>query len=1729
MRKKLLMIILSLLFVLTLFACEGVDIGAVTDGAAGVIDGSVEEGKDYDAILQEAKNSLTTIKAWLDVKIPSAVSSDIELPTTHPNRESKIAWKTERADILTTDGKFTASEVDTKFQLTAEITVYYESNATEKSKPLMQTWEKQITGLAEGIPDKVSAVMARLKVPFEKANVFNADVPSDYLPTSLSDYGAQIFWASENNLIIDGAGKYNMPQYTTSVNLIATIAIPGYKTYEYVIPIVAKGLMSIPEPATIRTYLTKLIGTEITSDLYLPGKYVEEGMYTATENLFVEEIKINWTVGGTNAPTDMIKNGQIRRGAWDVNVKLVASMTFQGKAFADTLDFDVCVKAVTEEEMYAYAKRFIQNKLVLNVSNGTEFPITDDRYGMGFAWESSDSNRATINNGVIAISKSAENMQSVVFGATVSKSGEQLGAKLNFNANIVSSTVKLNRGEEIDAVLFDALAQKLGIVGRTYLIPEDFNPANAANRVFTLDLSNKGLEKLNGIQYATDLRYLNISGNPLANEANNYTVDLSLVSSLKNLEVLIAKDCGITSLNAGGRSPLEAMRKLYALDLSDNKIADSGALFANNIYKDMKILYLANNHISDISSLNLLPNLTNLNLSGNEVTDINSLAGLKRLTFLTLDHNKINDISALSGLSSIRTLRLDYQKGGNKIESIAALAGMKAMVELYITANSVTELDALDDMNSLVKLFADDNAIYSYAGITLLKSLSYVRLENNELTTMPFFDSPHKIVELKLKNNKINATAAQFKMCISRLTNLAVFTISNKTGEGITLNSLDFLDSFIPAEGEPKLMHLELPNVAITPEYTVTEQDESGSKEVIYSMLKYLEKFTALKYLDLSNTGITDIRPLQALTNLVQLNLDGNEITENLYEEGGANIISGFNKLTVLSLENTGLESLYPNGIDMLTNKNKLVYLNLRGNSIAKLDFMSLVPAKNTLKYIYVDSPSIYETNGITYLKNFKVLKEISLYNAFFVGTEDERNKAFSELNSGVTYVNFSAAKGLLKAGLTEIKDVSALAELKYLMLDGQSQLTNLDNLSSIIGNLKVLTLNDISFDDLLAANDDGLDVLNSLSADARLYVTDCGIFSNRVLMALCSIYDTKAATANVYLYDIANPWTPNAEVEGAIIIDAFEAALNIENDSNLLINHELENEESIFDISNIESVLSNSFAEKYGYTFSWSITDDCVDRCGINDKIITFTELPKQGETYKVQYSFTLYQGRNEDEGVLISSKLNLQVANGCVYVQFDTNCDLEEENKVLFPNDELPSLEGKRTGWTFLGWYENESFEGTPITTVSTDFVSSLKVYAKWEAIIVTYNSITTTPDLSDALCASTVIIDWSNETSFSADSSHNSANRANPNQIKISGEAVETVRFIGAADKVFTNLVIITDSIRTKAVRVELENFSYYAPGGCHAMHSGVSLTIEVTGSCVIHAGSSGSAAYAGNIAVAANDLTVNLPKSDSILSLYGGNGYYGASAGGNAIYAKDFVFTLSGNGKMYCYGGVGGGGYNGENYTGGNGGKGGTGGIAVYVGSIVMNDAVSLTACGGDGGNGGTGGIGCTGYQGSRGFNQRDKEDGYNGGTGGDGGRGGRGGDGGEIGLACLYNSIQYDDTLQTLVVSNGFRGWGGVGGRGGTGGAGGDGEYTSWWAISISFVSSGGTGGRGGTGGNGGDGRGNSNGGDPGDGGRGGYAGCHNFVNSNNVVTKSVYGSPGAAGPSGYWGASGKAI
>ena len=204
------------------------------------------------------------------------------------------------------------------------------------------------------------------------------------------------------------------------------------------------------------------------------------------------------------------------------------------------------------------------------------------------------------------------------------------------------------------------------------------------DNITSLNLSNKGIRKLDGLEKFTGLAELDLSNNDL--------FDLTPIGGLANIDVLNISDTGIKSIE-----PLAGMIK-SAEDAS--------------VKIGLTTLIAKNNRITSVSPLSTITTLQEIDLSNNNITDVSALSPLEKLASIDVSKNKLTSIDSLLNMKSLR----EIVASNNNIIDVKASQAADAESAPVVT-----------------KLFLNDNKIEKVEWVKYLPNLTNLNLAKNNI------------------------------------------------------------------------------------------------------------------------------------------------------------------------------------------------------------------------------------------------------------------------------------------------------------------------------------------------------------------------------------------------------------------------------------------------------------------------------------------------------------------------------------------------------------------------------------------------------------------------------------------------------------------------------------------------------------------------------------------------------------------------------------------------------------------------------------------------------------------------------------------------------------------------------------------------------------------------------------------------------------------------------------
>ncbi|MCG9128545.1 hypothetical protein JT359_13175 [Candidatus Poribacteria bacterium] len=176
-----------------------------------------------------------------------------------------------------------------------------------------------------------------------------------------------------------------------------------------------------------------------------------------------------------------------------------------------------------------------------------------------------------------------------------------------------------------------------------------------------LNLYNKSITSITGLEFATNLSRLDLGNNSELN-------DIRSISNLTKLTWLSLARTQIQNLN-----PLIKLTKL-------------------------EILYIWVTPVSDLKPLTGLINLISINAGSCKISDVAPLATLTKLKSLGLQNNLIKDVTPLSNLTQLIDLDLRF----NQIVDVRPLSKLTNLDKLRIQGNEITDHSPLDTLSLTV-------------------------------------------------------------------------------------------------------------------------------------------------------------------------------------------------------------------------------------------------------------------------------------------------------------------------------------------------------------------------------------------------------------------------------------------------------------------------------------------------------------------------------------------------------------------------------------------------------------------------------------------------------------------------------------------------------------------------------------------------------------------------------------------------------------------------------------------------------------------------------------------------------------------------------------------------------------------------------------------------------------------------------------------------------------------
>lgn len=339
-----------------------------------------------------------------------------------------------------------------------------------------------------------------------------------------------------------------------------------------------------------------------------------------------------------------------------------------------------------------------------------------------------------------------------------------------------------------------------------------------------------GIKNLDGLEQYQKLESLTFDG--------LYISDLKKLASRKNLKRLTLTDCD----NVSDFSVLAVMQGLESLSVESEGIRDTGFIAG-------------------------LGNLKSLSLIDAKILSVNDLKALTGLTSLTIDQcDELKDLSGIQGLTGLKELTLEIPGSCPQPD----LSGLTGLTKLSVSRAG--DVGFLPGMNALEELKLEGcrvNSKDAFSGLTRLKKLTCSRLRG-DFSDLGFVST---IPSLEYLNVDGMSTYEDISGIFQAPALQEIYL------NGVECE-LDF-EKVQPSEG---LKILEMDGVKLYKNVKISGGSGIYSvdydKVVLDEHLDFFAKFPGLKKLSLADNTLTGIGFASSLPLLEELDISGNYVTD---------------------------------------------------------------------------------------------------------------------------------------------------------------------------------------------------------------------------------------------------------------------------------------------------------------------------------------------------------------------------------------------------------------------------------------------------------------------------------------------------------------------------------------------------------------------------------------------------------------------------------------------------------------------------------------------------------------------------------------------------------------------------------------------------------------------------------------------------------------------------------
>ena len=537
-------------------------------------------------------------------------------------------------------------------------------------------------------------------------------------------------------------------------------------------------------------------------------------------------------------------------------------------------------------------------------------------------------------------------------------------------------------------------------------------------KLTALTANNADIRELTGLEQASNLTTLSLNGNNLSNIA-----------------------------------PLTGLSKLTTLSLNDNNISDVAPLAG---LAQLQTLSLKNNNLADVTPLSGLTQLKTLSLDNNRLWNVSAFTRLTELQTLSLNNNDLSDIAPLTSLRRLKTLQLkgnllSYPSLHTHIPAIQA-QGATVTVDLRTPTTLVkvsgTHGVAGGALPVIVEVQDEKGRGFAGVPVTFTVTAGGGRLSASDVitditgkarTTVTFGATPGR--------NTIRVTAVKIQQP-------TIFTITTiRANSPVTVPDVNLRAKIVETLNKPVGVQLTAGDMlALTELYAPNANirnligiQHAYNLKKLFLGGEYVEKERRTFY----DNAISDLSPIQGLTQLTELDLSGNDVSD-------LSPLVDLTQLTSLRLYNNPLSDISP-----IVGLTRLMHLELAKTDVSDLSPLARLTHLRSLHLFNMSLSDVSALSSLTHLTNLDLsgneisdvspLSGLTQLNYLYLGWN-----AISDISalSGLTQLT---SLNLSSNEISDVSPLSGLTQLNYLYLD-RNAISDISALSDL-AQLKVLYL----------------------------------------------------------------------------------------------------------------------------------------------------------------------------------------------------------------------------------------------------------------------------------------------------------------------------------------------------------------------------------------------------------------------------------------------------------------------------------------------------------------------------------------------------------------------------------------------------------------------------------------------------------------------------------------------